>query len=92
VFARKLVLTIESAGERRPVPREWLEQFFLRDFTGHSAFDETLPAGDGLLETGFRVDPGEVRLHFEKWLRGRRMIAAEAALSVETQRGNGQAT
>ena len=84
MFARKLKLELETAGERQPVPRAWLEQFFLRDFTGYSAFDETLPAGDGMLEAGFRVNEAEVRAQFEKWLRGRRMIDAGTELRLAT--------
>ncbi len=82
MFARKLKLELETAGERRPVPHAWLEQFFLRDFTGYSAFDETLPAGDGMLEAGYRVNESEVRAQFEKWLRGRKMIDAETELRL----------
>jgi hypothetical protein len=83
VFARKLSVTLEEGGTRRPVPRAWLEQFFLRDFTGHSAFDETLPTADGILETSFAVDPSEVRSQLGKWLRGRKMIPPETLLTVE---------
>ncbi len=81
MFARKL--RIELTGEeRRPVPREWLEQFFLRDFTGSSAFDETLPAGDGVLEAGLRVDAERVRSELERWLRGRKMIGAGTGVAI----------
>jgi len=59
-----------------------MDQFFLRDFTGSSAFDETLPAADGVLEAGFAVNPEEVRSQFEKWLRGRKMIPPQAELTV----------
>jgi hypothetical protein len=54
----------------------------MRHFTGVSAFDETLPAGDGILEAGLRVDPAVVAAQFEQWLRGRKMIAADAVLRV----------
>lgn len=84
MFARKLKLELETAGERRPVPLAWLEQFFLRDFTGYSAFDETLPAGDGMLEAGYRVSEAEVLAQFETWLRGRRMIDTGTELRLAT--------
>ncbi len=81
MFARKLeLLLVTATGERRPVPLAWMEQFFLRDFTGSSALDETLPVADGVLETGLGVDAGEVRARFEQWLRGRRMISPETEL------------
>jgi len=82
VFARKLQIEIEEQGVRRPCPLDWMDHFFMRHFTGVSAFDETLPAGDGLLEAGLRVDPDLVAAHFEQWLRGRRMIPADAVLRV----------
>ncbi len=83
MFARKLELLLVSAtGERRPVPLAWMEQFFLRDFTGAAAFDETLPVADGVLETGLAVDAAVVRARLEQWLRGRRMIPAETELRV----------
>ncbi len=82
MFARKLKLALRTEGAESPVPAAWLEQFFLRDFTGSSAFDETLPAGDGVLEAGLGVDPAEVKAQFERWLRGRKMIPASAELVV----------
>lgn len=81
MFARKLRLDLRAPGGALvPVPQAWLDQFFLRDFTGHSAFDETLPAADGLLEAGFAVDPAGVQRQFETWLRGRKMIPPETEL------------
>ena len=82
MFARKLELTLIGDGADRPVPKAWLDQFFMRNFTGYSAFDDTLPAADGLLEIGAAVDAGEVKEQFEKWLRGRKMITAETRLQI----------
>lgn len=80
MFARKLKLTLRSPDGEAPVPKAWMDQFFMRNFTGSSAFDETLPAGDGLLEAGLAVSPDEVKSQFEKWLRGRKMIPPETEL------------
>jgi hypothetical protein len=82
MFARKLRVTLRREDGESPTPKAWMDQFFLRDFTGSSAFDETLPAADGVLEAGFAVDPEEVRSQFEKWLRGRKMIPPETELTV----------
>lgn len=82
MFAQKLSLTLEEGGTATPVPKAWLDQFFMRNFTGYSAFDETLPASDGVLEASFRVEAGEVKAQFEKWLRGRKMIPAGTELMV----------
>lgn len=78
MFAQKLELRLDG----KPVPKDWLDQFFMRSFTGFSAFDETLPAADGVLEAGLGVELAEVRAQFEKWLRGRKMIAPETELQI----------
>lgn len=83
MFAQRLRLTLEDGGVRTPVPKAWLDQFFMRNFTGSSAFDETLVTGDGELEAGLRVDPGEVRTQFERWLKGRKMIGVEVSVTLE---------
>lgn len=82
MFANLLLLTLRGPGEEKPVPRDWIEQFFMRDFTGHRAFDHTLAAGDGRIEAGFAVSPETVRDQFEKWLKGRRMIPQQTVLDV----------
>jgi hypothetical protein len=78
VFAQRLNVSV--AGE--PAPKAWLDQFFMRYFTGSSAFDETLPVDDGVLEAGYAVRPEEVEAQFGAWLRGRKMIAAGAEVAV----------
>ena len=82
VFAQKLRIEIEEGGAVKACPIAWMDQFFMRSFTGVSAMDETLPVADGLLEAGLRVDRTEVAAHFERWLRGRKMIAPDARLLV----------
>ena len=46
----------------------WLDSFFMRSFTGRSAFDESLPVVDGLIEVGFGVDLQALRVDLEDWL------------------------
>jgi hypothetical protein len=82
MFANKLRLILREGNQERQVPKVWLDQFFMRYFTGYSAFDETLPVADGELETGWSVDPEDVRDHFERWLRGRKMISPDSRLLV----------
>jgi len=82
VFGQKLTVTLVTGGTEAPAPRAWLEQFFMRDFTGPSAFDETLVTGDGEMEAGFGVEPEEARALLEKWLRGRKTIGPETELRV----------
>ncbi len=82
MFARTLSLELEKGGMSRPVPQAWLAAFFMRDFTGHRVFDDTLVAGDGRLEAGWKVDPAEIEARFLEWLRGRKMICRETVLRV----------
>lgn len=82
MFARKLRLELAEGNTVRPAPKEWLDQFFMRNFTGLSEFDETLVTGEGEMEAGLGVDPGTVQEHFEKWLRGRKLIGPDTRLEV----------
>jgi len=40
----------------------------MRSFTGRSAFDESLPVADGLIEAGFGVDLQALQVDLEDWL------------------------
>jgi len=80
MFARRVAGLLLDHGEARPVSKAWLDQFFMRSFTGHSAFDHVLPVCDGVIEAGFDVDASLARKSLEHWLRGRRMISASAEL------------
>jgi hypothetical protein len=86
MFARKLRIEIDENGARRPCPLAWLDQYFMRHFTGHAAFEETLPVADGVLEAGLKVNAEALAEHFEAWLRGRKMIAGNALLHVREER------
>lgn len=57
MFAQKLIVEIVIGSERRRCPREWLDSFCMRNFTGSAEFDDTLPLDDGVLEAGFLVIP-----------------------------------
>jgi len=68
VFARKLKVEVVVEGERRPCPREWLDSFAMRRFSGDAAFDDTFPSADGELEAGFRVDAARLAAELGDWL------------------------
>ena len=71
MFARKIhVELLEPAGPDGPrdCPVAWLDSFCMRNFTGRSAFDETLPVADGLLEAGLRVELPALNADMEDWL------------------------
>ena len=78
MFARKLRVEVDG----KAAPQEWLEQYFMRNFVGLSAFDETLVTGDGELEAGLGVAVETVREELEKWWRGRKMIGQGGRVEV----------
>ena len=56
MFARRLsVQRIDAAGERHACPIRQIDNFAMRNFTNDAVFDDTFPAGDGVLEAGHRV-------------------------------------
>lgn len=68
MFARKIRVELLEATGSRPCPVSWLDSFCMRSFTGRSAFDDTLPSGDGLLEASFMVNLEALRTDMEDWL------------------------
>jgi len=68
VFARKIRIAVVAPGEPRPCPLAWLDSYSMRSFTGRAAFDETLPAADGILEAGFQVDLEALQADMEDWM------------------------
>ena len=68
MFARKIQVQLAGPQGPEPCPIAWLDSFFMRSFTGRSAFDETLPLADGLVEAGFGVDLEALRADLEDWL------------------------
>jgi hypothetical protein len=71
MYARKLAAEMSIGAERRPVPLDWLDSFCMRNFTGSAEFDDTLPTGEGLLETGLRVDPARLAAAMSEWFTKR---------------------
>jgi hypothetical protein len=68
MFARKIQADVLEPGPARPCPLAWLDSFAMRSFTGRSAFDDVLPAGEGRLEISFEVDLEALRRDMEDWL------------------------
>jgi hypothetical protein len=54
----------------------------MRNFTNESVFDDTLPAGDGLLEAGHRVPLGRLQTAMEDWFRRKGYLKPEERLEV----------
>ena len=71
MYARKLRVDVVICGEQRPCPLDWLDSFSMRNFTNAAEFDDTLPTGDGAMETSFRVEPAHLAAALGEWLTKR---------------------
>lgn len=95
MFLRKLQVEYQRAFELsaaggpdllKPCPIHWIDNFAMRNFTNDAVFDDTLPAGDGLLEVGLRVPEDRLTAAMEDWFRrkgylkpGDRLLVREAS-------------
>lgn len=82
MFARKLKVEVVEGERRRPAPREWLEEYFMKNFIRPGVFDETLVTGEGEMETGLGVPETAVQEALEGWWRGRKAIGAGTRVEV----------
>lgn len=70
MFARRILIArIDAAGDRHACPIRQIDSFAMRNFTGEAVFDDTFPAGDGLLEAGHRVPLDRLQAAMEDWFR-----------------------
>ena len=82
MFARKIRVEYEQNGRRLPCPLKWLDSFSMRNFTNASAFDNTLPLADGLMEIGTHVPLAELKDAMEDWFRRKGYLPKESHLSL----------
>ncbi len=76
------------AGERKPVPLEWLDGFCMRNFTRAGEFDDTLPTGEGRLEAGLRVDPARLAVAMsEEFTKRGKGDGATVAVEISEEGG-----
>jgi hypothetical protein len=80
MFARKIRVEYEQNGRRLPCPLKWLDSFSMRNFTNATAFDNTLPVADGLMEIGTHVPLAELKDAMEDWFRRKSYIPKDAVL------------
>jgi hypothetical protein len=80
MFARKIYVEYEKDGRSIPCPLKWLDSFSMRNFTNASAFDNTLPLADGLMEIGTHVPLTELRDAMEDWFRRKSYIPKDSSL------------
>jgi hypothetical protein len=71
MYARKLQAEMVIGEERKPVPLEWLDSFCMRNFTGSGEFDDTLPTGEGSLETGLSIELERLAAAMSEWFTKR---------------------
>jgi hypothetical protein len=83
MFARRISIErIDGSGIAHACPIKWIDNFAMRNFTNDSVFDDTLPAGDGLLEAGYRVPLDRLGTAMEDWFRRKGYLKAEERLEV----------
>lgn len=83
MFARKISIErVDAAGERHACPIRWIDNFAMRNFTNDAVFDDTLPAGDGLLEAGDRVPLDRLGPAMEDWFRRKGYLKVQERLEV----------
>ncbi len=83
MFARKIRVEYEDQGKRVPCPMKWLDSFSMRSFTNASAFDNTLPIGDGVMEIGSKVPLADLKAAMEDWFQRKSYIGKKASLFIE---------
>ena len=86
MYARKIKIEYEEAGERKPCPIKWLDNFSMRNFTNDQIFDDTLPVGDGVMEVGARVPLEKLKTAMEDWFRRKGYLpkSQQVLISEET--------
>jgi len=84
MFVRRIsVLRVDSDGSKTACPIHWIDNFAMRNFTNDAVFDDTLPAGDGLLEAGLLVPLERLGPAIEDWFRRKGYLKAGDRLLVE---------
>jgi hypothetical protein len=83
MFVRKIsVLRVDAEGVETPCPIRWIDNFAMRNFTNDAVFDDTLPAGDGLLEAGHHVPLERLAAAMEDWFRRKGYLKAGEGLGL----------
>jgi hypothetical protein len=83
MFARKIRAEYVDRNRAVPCPLKWLDSFSMRNFTNASAFDDTVPVADGLMEIGTNVPLEQLREAMEDWFRRKSYLPKDSKLSLE---------
>jgi len=82
MFSRKIRVEYEQDGKYLPCPLKWLDSFSMRSFTNASAFDDTLPTADGVIEIGERVPLDQLKDAMEDWFRRKGYLPKDSRLEI----------
>ena len=82
MFARRIRVEYERDGQRLPCQLKWLDSFSMRNFTNATAFDDTLPVGDGVMEIGTHVPLKQLKDAMEDWFRRKSYLPKDAELLI----------
>ncbi len=82
MFARKIHVQYQSDGQRLPCPLKWLDSFSMRNFTNASAFDDTLPVSDGLMEIGTKVPLDRLQEAMQDWFQRKSYIPQGSEITL----------
>ena len=83
MFERRIsVERIDACGARHACPIRHIDSFAMRNFTNDAVFDDTFPAGDGVLEIGHRVPLERLRAALEDWFRRKGYLQRDERLEV----------
>ena len=86
MFARRIsIQRVDAEGLRHACPIAWIDNFAMRNFTNDAVFDDTLPAGDGLLEAGFRVPLSQLQIAMEDWFQRKGYLKPQEKLRIEEE-------
>ncbi len=84
MFARRVTVNrIDAAGVRYACPIAQIDNFAMRNFTNEAVFDDTFPAGDGVLEIGIRVPIDRLESAMEDWFRRKGYLKPGERLEVQ---------
>ena len=83
MFARRIsVERVDATGARHACPIRQIDNFAMRNFTNDAVFDDTFPAGDGVLEIGHRVPLEQLKGAMEDWFRRKGYLKVDERLEV----------
>ena len=83
MFARRIsVMRLDAAGARHACPIRQIDNFAMRNFTNDAVFDDTFPAGDGLLRLAIAFRSIGCETAMEDWFRRKGYLQADERLEM----------